>query len=146
MLTKLRAEIKDGMLNKNTIKRDLFKLVLNKAQAIAKEQKCEINDDIVIKAGNSELKQLNQTLELTPEGTDFYKENLVKKQILVDFLPKMLSEEEIREKVIGYLGELAIDWKNKGIVMKTLMPRFKGIADGKLVNKIISEVVGNYSK
>lgn len=109
MLTKLRAEIKDGMLTKNNAKRDLFKLVLNKAQAIAKEEKCEITNDIVIKAGNSELKQLNQTLELTPEGTEFYNENLLKKEMIVEFLPKLLTEDEIRTRVKTYLAEMNIE-------------------------------------
>lgn len=141
MLIRLREEIKNGMKEKNAIKRDTFKLVLAKAQALAKEQKIDITDEIIVKAGNSEMKQINQTLELTPEGTDFYNETIEKKRLLEDFLPKMMTEGEIRDKVRQYMGELTLDWNNKGIVMKNLMPRFKGIADGKLVNKIINEVL-----
>lgn len=141
MLQKLREEIKNGMREKNAIKRDTFKLVLAKAQALAKEKKVDITDEIIVTAGNSEMKQINQTLELTPEGTDFYNETIEKKRLLEEFLPKMMTEDEIRERVRQYMSELALDWNNKGIVMKNLMPRFKGIADGKLVNKIINEVL-----
>ena len=137
MINKLRNEIKNAMKEKDITKRDVLKLVLAKSQAIAKENKIEeITNDMIIQAGNSEIKQINQALEVTPEGTEFYIENISKKQVLVDFLPKQLSEEEIMVKVKEYLSEME-DTSNKGLVMKTLMPKFKGIADGKLVNKAI---------
>lgn len=140
MITILRNEIKKAMIEKDVIKRDLFRMVLCKAEAIAKNKKCDINDEIVIQAGNAELKQINQTLELTPSDSDLGKETLKKKEILIDFLPKMLSEDEIRARVKTYVLQIDVeDWDNKGKVMGILMPKFKGIADGKLVNKIIME-------
>lgn len=145
MLTKLRQEIKNAMKEKNTVKRDVFKLVLAKAQAIAKEKKSEeITDDMIIQAGQAEIKQINQALELALVGGDFYNENLAKRTILEDFLPQMLGEYQIFEKVREYLKEMkndGMDITNKGLVMKTLMPKFKGIADGKLVNRVISQTI-----
>ena len=58
-----------------------------------------------------------------------------------EFVPKLMGENEIREVIAAVLAELAIEKptaKDKGKIMKTLMPRVKGKADGALVNKVLS--------
>ena len=52
-------------------------------------------------------------------------------------MPKQLEEIEIRQILEKEFKEV-LDTKNKGQIMKVVMPRFKGIADGKLINTIIS--------
>ena len=55
--------------------------------------------------------------------------------------PKQLDEVEIREIIRGVLAQLGLDKpeaKQKGIIMKNLMPLVKGKADGKLVNEILA--------
>ena len=55
-----------------------------------------------------------------------------------------MSEEEIRVQVREVLDTLGIaepSGKDKGKVMKELMPRVKGRADGSLVNKIVGEML-----
>ena len=57
-----------------------------------------------------------------------------------EFVPKLMGEDEIREVIRAVLAELAIDKptvKDKGRIMKTLMPRVKGKADGGLVNQVL---------
>ena len=61
-----------------------------------------------------------------------------------EFAPKMLSEEEIKEVISGVLKELDIQaptGKDKGKIMKVLMPKVKGIADGKLVNQVLGSMM-----
>ena len=56
-------------------------------------------------------------------------------------MPKQMSEDEIKETIKGVLANLGIEnptAKQKGIIMKNLMPLTKGKADGKLVNEILS--------
>ena len=51
-----------------------------------------------------------------------------------------MGENEIREVIAAVLAELAIEKptaKDKGKIMKTLMPRVKGKADGSLVNQVL---------
>ena len=53
----------------------------------------------------------------------------------------MMGEEEIKEIVKGVLSDLGIDAptaKDKGKIMKELMPKVKGKADGKLVSEIVA--------
>ena len=61
-----------------------------------------------------------------------------------EFAPEEMSEEAVLAEVKAVLAALAIDapsMKDKGKVMKELMPRVKGRADGGMVNKIVGEVL-----
>lgn len=95
------SNIKDAMKEKNTILKDVLKQVQTKAQATAKESKTEITDEIVIDAINKELKQLNQTFDLIKDKTesDLFKSTVEKINILTDYLPEQLLEDEIANEI-----------------------------------------------
>ena len=60
-----------------------------------------------------------------------------------EFAPEEMSEDEIKNTIQAVLNELGIaepSARDKGKVMKELMPRVKGRADGSLVNRIVGEV------
>ena len=61
--------------------------------------------------------------------------------VLEQYAPKMMDETEIRDVISATLTEAGIDAptpKDKGRIMKVLMPKVKGKADGKLVNDILT--------
>ena len=88
-----------------------------------------------------EIKQTKETLELTPaDRTDIIEECQKRLAVLEPYAPKMMDEAEIKEVVSAVLAELGLDTptaKDKGKIMKNLMPKVKGKADGKLVNEIV---------
>ena len=51
----------------------------------------------------------------------------------------MMSEDEVREIINTQFAEV-IASKNKGMIMKSVMPALKGKADGKLINKVVEEL------
>jgi hypothetical protein len=62
--------------------------------------------------------------------------------IIQDYLPEQLSEEKIRELVVEAIAETGADSPQKvGLVMKAVMPKLKGQADGKLVNRLAMEIL-----
>ena len=64
--------------------------------------------------------------------------------MLEEFAPHMMDEAEIRQVITAVLQELSIDaptGKDKGRIMKVLMPRIKGQADGKLVNEVLASMM-----
>lgn len=95
-------------------------------------------NEVVLK----EIKQTKETLEMTPaDREDLVNECQNRIAVYEEFAPKMLGEEEIKEVIQGVLTELGIDaptGKDKGKIMKVLMPKVKGIADGKLVNQVLA--------
>ena len=89
-----------------------------------------------------EIKQTKETLEMTPEDrTDIIDECRKRLAVLEEYAPKMMDEDEIREIVKRVLSDLKIEAptaKDRGRIMKELMPKVKGKADGKLVSEIVA--------
>lgn len=92
-----------------------------------------------------EIKQTKETLEMTPEDrTDIIEECQKRLAVLEEYAPKMMGEDEIREIIKGVLADLGIETpaaKDKGKIMKELMPKVKGKADGKLVSSIVASLM-----
>ena len=93
-----------------------------------------------------EIKQTQETLDLTPaDRTDIIEECQGRIAVYQEFAPKMMDEEEIRVVIKEVLKELGIETptnKDKGKIMKQLMPQVKGKADGKLVNQVLGSMMG----
>ena len=89
-----------------------------------------------------EIKQTKETLDMTPaDRTEIIEECNKRLAVLEQYAPKMMDEAEIKEVVASVLAEMGLDAptaKDKGKIMKNLMPKVKGKADGKLVNEIVS--------
>lgn len=88
-----------------------------------------------------EIKQTKETLEMTPaDRTEIIDECNKRLAVLEQYAPKMMDEAEIRAVIDATLSEVGIEApeaKDKGKIMKVLMPKVKGKADGKLVNDIL---------
>ena len=89
-----------------------------------------------------EIKQVKETLSLTPEDrTDIIAECEHRLAVLDEYAPKMMGEDEIRSIVKDVLAELGITeptGKDKGRIMKELMPKVKGKADGRVINETVA--------
>lgn len=145
MINRIRADIKTAMLNKDNNSRDVLKMVLDKANANAKEKKIEVpTNDMVIDAINKERKQIKQTLDILvknkKEDSDLYKESIIKYNLLETYLPKQMSEDEIKDAISKIIVEKNLDTKNKGLIMKNVMPVLKGKADGKFISSIVNSL------
>ena len=146
LYSQIKEEIKTAMKNKDSTRKDVLKMVVDKAKAIVKEKNTtgteeDISDDIVIQAIQKEVKQLNQTKESLKgkEDTDLYASTEIKLNVLSKYLPAQMTEQELEEFISKELSVLVS--KTKGMAMKTIMPQIKGRADGKLAVKIINRLL-----
>ena len=135
----VRKAMVAAMKAKDKERKDSLSMLLSalKNKAIDKREdltEAEENE-VVLK----EIKQTKETLEMTPaDRTDIIEECSKRIAVYEEFAPKMLNEDEIKTVIDGVLKELEIETptgKDKGRIMKVLMPKVKGIADGKLVNQ-----------
>lgn len=138
----VRKAMVAAMKAKDKERKDSLSMLLSalKNKAIDKREdltEAEENE-VVLK----EIKQTKETLEMTPaDRTDIIEECSKRIAVYEEFAPKMLNEDEIKTVIDGVLKELEIETptgKNKGRIMKVLMPKIKGIADGKLVNQVLA--------
>ena len=92
-----------------------------------------------------EITQTKETMDLAPaDRTDIIDQCKARLAVLSEFAPEEMSEEAIRaviKEVMEALGIMEPSVKDKGKIMKELMPRVKGKADGSLVNKLVGEIL-----
>lgn len=144
-IDEVRGAMVQAMKDKDKERKDSLSMLLSalKNKTIDKREdltEAEENE-VVLK----EIKQTKETLEVTPaDRTDIIEE--CKKRIAVyeEFAPKMMDEAEIKETIQKVLTSLGIETptnKDKGKIMKELMPQVKGKADGKLVNQVLGSIM-----
>ncbi len=106
------------------------------------DKRADLTPEEEIQVVLKEIKQTKETLEMTPpDRTDIIGQCSKRLSVLEQYAPKMMDEGAIKEIIASTLAELGIDSpsaKDKGRIMKTLMPKVKGKADGKLVNETLT--------
>lgn len=109
------------------------------------DERIDLDDAAVLKIISTLVKQRQDSIEQFKQGG---REDLVAKEqaelkFLQSFMPAQLGEDEIRKLVDWAVTESkASSPKDMGNVMKLLMPKVQGLADGKLVNQIVRERIG----
>ena len=121
----------------------LLAALKNKAIDKRSDLTAEEETQVILK----EIKQTKETLEMTPaDRTEIIDECNKRLAVLEQYAPKMMDEAEIRAVIDATLSEVGIEApeaKDKGKIMKVLMPKVKGKADGKLVNDILETVINS---
>ncbi|MEF9940993.1 MAG: GatB/YqeY domain-containing protein [Lachnospiraceae bacterium] len=121
--------------------KDSLSLLLSALKNKAIDKREDLTSEEEVQVILKEIKQTKETLELAPpERTDIITECNKRIAVLETYAPQMMSVEEIKSIVSDVLSGLGIETptaKDKGKIMKELMPRVKGKADGKLVNDIV---------
>ena len=104
----------------------------------------DIRDEDAITILSSAAKKRRESIEAYTTGgrDDLVAQEKSELEIIVRYLPEQMSEDEIRAVIKSAIESLGIDSPAKlGLLMKEIMPKFKGKADGKLVNKIARDML-----
>lgn len=114
--------------------------------ALLKEEKdskgADLDDQAVITILSREVKQRRESLIEFEKGNrqDLVDQTNKEIEILLEYLPKQLTKEEVTEIVKNAVKEIgASGMKDMGKVMSAIMPKVKGKADGKLVSDIVKQ-------
>ncbi|MDD2979362.1 MAG: GatB/YqeY domain-containing protein [Hespellia sp.] len=123
-------------------RKETLSLLLSALKNKAIDKRADLTEEEEVEVILKEVKQTKETLELTPsDRTDIIDECKKRITVLEEYAPKMMDEAEIKSVISGVLTDLGIDAptaKDKGKIMKELMPKVKGKADGKVVNQLVS--------
>ena len=141
----VQQQMMAAMKAKDTERKNALSLLLAALKAKAKDKREDLKEEEENAIIQKEIKQTRETMDAAPaDRDDIRQECQLKLDIYQAFAPKEMSEEEIRALVQSVLDQLQITaptMRDKGPVMKHLMPQVKGKADGKLVNKIVGEML-----
>ena len=133
------AALKRGDKEEKQVYSNIVDALTKEAKSLLVEELTSEQEATVIKRM---VKQLDDSIEKCPVSRPEALEKLkFEKSIIEKYMPKQMSEEEINAVISAVLFDLGIDnptVKDKGRIMKELMPRVKGKADGKLVNQLLA--------
>lgn len=143
-MDEVRAEMVKAMKSGDKQRKDVLSLLLSQLKAKWIDKRADLTEaeenDIV----RREIKQTKETLETAPKDReDILSQSRFALSVLEEFAPKEMSEEEIRKTVQNVLSSLGITSptpKDRGRIMKELMPQVKGRADGSAVSRIVGEI------
>ena len=137
----VRAAMMQAMKDKDKARKDALSLLLSALKNKAIDKRADLTEDEENAVIFREIKQAQETIDTTPaDRVQTIEEAKLRMSVYSEFVPKLMGENEIREVIAAVLAELGIEKptaKDKGKIMKTLMPRVKGKADGSLVNQVL---------
>ena len=139
----LQNEMIAAMKAKNKLRKETISSLIGAVKKAAIDKMCKdnITEGLVNEVLLKEKKTMQEMIDTCPaDRTATLEEYNTKMDIINEFVPKMMSEEEVRKAVYDIIASVDIQQSGKGALMKAIMPRLKGKADGALINKVVTEI------
>ncbi|HWG56175.1 MAG TPA: GatB/YqeY domain-containing protein [Gaiellaceae bacterium] len=142
LIAEIKDELEQAMRDGNAQRRDALRLILASLQGAEKELQRELS-------GDEELQVLQRERKKRVEAADAFRtggreEQAAKEEaeleVLEEFMPEPLSEDELEEIVDNVIAEVgATSMRDIGRVMADVMPQVAGRADGSSVSHLVRE-------
>jgi uncharacterized protein YqeY len=142
LLSDIKNDLKQAMLDKNDLVRDTIRMFLSEVQRFEIDNKEEVDDAKALQIINKMIKQRNDSISQFKEGgrEDLADKEQQEVEILSKYKPEQLSEEDITEKVKSAIQETGAEsMQDIGKVMGVLKSALAGSADMGLVSKIVKD-------
>ena len=139
----LQKEMIAAMKNHDKLRKETISSIISAVKKMAIDEKCKenITEELVNRVLMKEKKTMQEMIDTCPvDRIETLKEYKERMKIIDEFVPKMMSEDEVRESVLHIINDESVEM-SKGALMKAVMPILKGKADGKLINKVVSEII-----
>lgn len=137
---KLQEDLKSSMKNKDNTRKSVVTLIRASIKQYEVDNRVELGDAEITDLIAKLLKQTRDSLEDFKRGNrdDLVSQAEAEIEVLKEYLPQQLSEEELNEIVISTISEVgATSMKDMKKIMSSIMPKVKGRADGKLINELV---------
>ena len=145
LLSSLRDDMKTAWKAGDNGKRDTLRLVIASVENARIASKTdELDDQEVLRVIQKEAKQRKESISEFTKGN---RQDLVEKEqaeldVISLYLPEEMSDETLEAIIKNVIDETKVASINDiGVVMKTLMPRLEGMADGKKANAIVRNIL-----
>jgi len=142
--SRLNQDLKEALKAKDEVKLRTVRMLLTAIKNLEVEKMTLATDEDILQIMSKEIKKRQEAIEMYEKGgrQDLAQAERQEIEVIQSYMPKQLSEEEIKEIAKKVISELNLKGpKDVGVAMKAIMPQVKGRADGKLVNKIVSELL-----
>lgn len=140
----LQKEMISAMKSGNKLRKEAISSLVGAIKKAAIDEKCRENipEELVNKVILKEKKTMQDMIDTCPASReDLLSEYKGRMEVIEEFVPSMLSEEEVQKVVREIIASGDVEQIAVGAVMKVVMPKLKGKADGKVINKVVSDIV-----
>lgn len=146
ILKKINEDLITSMKSKDELKTTTLRMIKSAAKnaEIAKRGKGDLTEEDIMGVLSTMVKQRKESAEQYEKANrkDLADKENTEISILQEYLPKQLTTEELDAIIKSTIQETGVTgMKEIGKLMKELMPKVKGKADGKLVNQRIKEIL-----
>ena len=140
----IKDDLKKAIKSQDNIKKSVYRFILSAIHNEEIKLGKELDNDMVMKQMIKQAQQRKESIEAFKLGS---REDLISKEtqelkIIEQFLPEQIEESEIKnlaQQTINEVGAESV--KDLGKVMPILMKKLAGKAEGKIVNKIVTELL-----
>jgi uncharacterized protein len=142
LISEIDGELKDAMRARDTERRDALRLILHALKSSAKELQRPLSEEEELQVLRRERKRRLEAAEGFRTGGREEQAAAEEREleILEEFMPEPLSEDEVEEIVDDVIAEVgATSMADLGRVMADVMPQIAGRADGSQVSQIVRE-------
>jgi uncharacterized protein YqeY len=139
---KLVDEMKQAMKSNDKLRLSTIRMIRSAIKNKEIEQRKKLDDEGIFKVIQGMVRKNEESIEQFKAGgrMDLVEKEQKEVEIMKSFLPQPLSREEILRIIDQSIEETqASSLKDLGKVMKSVMPRLEGKADGKLINQLVKE-------
>lgn len=141
----VRTAMVEAMKAKDKARKDALSMLLGALKNAEIDKRMPLTEEEENAIVKKEIRQTQETFDTAPANRDDIRDDaMTRLTVYREFAPEDMSAEQIREVIGKVLAELGIETPvgaDKGKIMKVLMPRVKGKADGKLVNETLAQMM-----
>ena len=141
-MEQLQKDMIAAMKAKDKPRKEAISALVSAVKKAAIDAGCrdDIKEDMVDQVILKELKTVKEQIDTCPaEREDLKAEYQFRYDVIQEYAPSLMSEEEIRNFIMEKFADIVAQ-KNKGMIMKNVMPELKGKADGKLINQVVAKL------
>ncbi len=138
----LQKDMIAAMKAKDKEKKDSIATLVSAVKKAGIDAGCreDIPEDMVNQAILKELKSVKEQIDTCPaDRTDLLEQYRKRYELYQAYAPVMMSAEEVEAYLTEKFAEI-LATKNKGQIMKLVMPELKGKADGKVINQVVAKL------
>lgn len=141
-LETMRKDMVAAMKAHDKVRKEAVSSLISAVKKAAIDAGCrdDIPESMVDQVILKELKTVKEQVDTCPDSRqDLKEEYQARYDIIQEYAPKLLSEEEIQAVLEEKFADL-LATKNKGQIMKAVMGELKGKADGKVINQVVARL------
>ncbi|MBN2389815.1 MAG: GatB/YqeY domain-containing protein [Anaerolineae bacterium] len=140
----LQHDLQAAMRARDEQRKLALRMALSAVQLAEVEQRGDLDDAAIVEVIRKEVRRREDALEMARHAgrVDMIADDEVQIEILRSYLPKSLNEEELKTIAREVIAEVqAVSPADMGKVMKSLMPRVQGKADGRMVSQVVRDLL-----